>query len=74
MNVATPFTSSAPAISDEERARRLRAANFSRGSVRYEGGIQTDEVEALAARYVEGQLTLDEYIAAVKASDTVRLV
>lgn len=72
MNVSTPFTTPRPSISDEERARRLKAASFSRGSVRFEGGIQTDEVEAIAARYVEGELTLDEYIAAVKASDTVR--
>lgn len=47
--------------------------NFSRGSVRYEGGIQTDEVEAIAARYVAGELTLDEYVDAVKVSNTVRL-
>ncbi|WP_010188431.1 antitoxin VbhA family protein [Sphingomonas sp. PAMC 26605] len=73
MNVQTPIKSSVPAISDEERASRLRAVNFARGSVRYEGGIQTEEVEVIAARYVDGGLTLDEYIAAVKASDTVRL-
>ena len=73
MNVAMPFTPARLAITDEERARRLEAVNFSRGSVRYEGGIQTDEVEAIAARYVAGELTLDEYITAVKESDTVRL-
>lgn len=73
MNVEKRVTTSSPAITEAERARRQEAVTFSRGSVRYEGGIQTDEVEAIAARYVEGELTLDEYIAAVKASDTVRL-
>lgn len=68
-----PLHHAPPAISEEERERRLKAVNFSRGSVRYEGGTQADEVEAIAARYVAGELTLDEYIAAVKASDTVRL-
>jgi hypothetical protein len=38
MNVVTPFTSSTPAISEAERARRLSEVNFARGSVRYEGG------------------------------------
>lgn len=73
MNAHTPFTNVRPTITEDERARRLKAVNFSRGSVRYEGGIQTEEVEAIADRYVAGELTLDEYIAAVKASDTVRL-
>lgn len=73
MNETTSAAAPRPVISDAERARRFKAVNFARGSVRYEGGIQTDEVEAIAARYVADELTLDEYVNAVKASDTVRL-
>lgn len=72
MNVATPITSSAPAISEAERARRLREVNFARGSVRYEGGILSDEIESLNARYVAGEITSDELTAAILASETVR--
>ena len=72
MNAETPFAASRPAISDAERAQRLAAINFARGSVRYEGGILDAEAEAIGARFVAGDLTLDEYIATVKA-DTARL-
>lgn len=72
MNVATSITSSAPAISEAERARRLSEVNFARGSVRYEGGILSDEIENLNARYVAGEIGSDELTAAILASDTVR--
>lgn len=73
LNETIPAVASRPDISGAERTRRLNAVDFARGSVRYEGGIQTSEVEAIAARYVAGELTLDGYIDAVKASDTVCL-
>ena len=44
-----------PLLSDEERDRRRYAIDFGRGSVRYEGGILSLEVEALNARFVEGE-------------------
>jgi len=72
MNVVTPITSSRPAISEAERTRRLSEVNFARGSVRYEGGILSDEIERLNARYVAGEITSDELTAAILASDTVR--
>jgi hypothetical protein len=72
MNVVTPFTSSRPAISESERARRLSEVNFARGSVRYEGGILSDEIEQLNARYIAGEINSDELTAAILASDTVR--
>jgi hypothetical protein len=74
MNVVTPFTSSTPAISEaeRERARRLSEVNFARGSVRYEGGILSDEIEQLNARYIAGEIDSDELTAAILASDTVR--
>jgi hypothetical protein len=72
MNVVTPITSSTFAVSEAERARRLSEVNFARGSVRYEGGILSNEIEALNARYVAGEITSDELTAAILASDTVR--
>lgn len=72
MNVVTPFTSSRPAISEAERARRLSEVNFARGSVRYEGGILSDEIEQLNARYIAGEIDSDELTAAILASDTDR--
>lgn len=72
MNVAMPITSSTSAISEAERARRLSEVNFARGSVRYEGGNLSDEIERLNALYVAGEITSDELTAAILASDTVR--
>ena len=63
MNVATPIASSTPAISEAECARRLSEVNFARGSVRYEGGIVSDEIERLNARYVAGEITSDKLTA-----------
>ena len=73
MNVATPFTDPRPAISEMERARREREVNFARGSVRYEGGILSAEIERLNARYIAGEIDSDELTAAILASDTARL-
>ena len=72
MTVVTPIISSTPAISEAERERRLSEVNFARGSVRYEGGILSDEIEGLNARYVAGEITSDELTAAILASETVR--
>ena len=73
MNAATPFTTPRPAISEEERARRAYAVSFGAGSTRFEGGILTEEVEAINARFVAGELTEAEWGQAILASDTVRL-
>ena len=59
---------STPAISAEERARRQRAVDFARGSVRFEGFILGPEVEELNRRFIEGELTSDEHVA-----ETLRL-
>lgn len=73
MNVATPFNSARPTISEAERARRAHAVAFGAGSTRLEGGILSDEAEAINARFVAGELDEVEWIEAVLASDTVRL-
>ena len=57
-----------PAISAEERAKRQRAVDFARGSVRFDGFILSPEVEELNRRFVEGELTSDEHVA-----ETLRL-
>ncbi|WP_242154435.1 antitoxin VbhA family protein [Sphingomonas sp. BAUL-RG-20F-R05-02] len=56
-----------PDISDEERAERQRAVDFARGSVQLSGGGLAPEVEALNARYVAGELSGEEHVAAVIA-------
>jgi hypothetical protein len=73
MNATTPFTAPRPAISAAERARRAYAIGFGAGSTRLEGGILTDEAEAINARFVNGELTEDEWIKSVLASNTARL-
>jgi len=59
---------SVPAISADERAKRQRAVDFARGSVRFEGFILSPEVEELNRRFIEGELTSDEHVA-----ETLRL-
>ena len=54
---------STPAISAEERAKRQRAVDFARGSVRFEGFILSPEVEELNRRFIEGELTSNEHVA-----------
>lgn len=73
MNAVAPLPVTRPTISAAERERRTREVNFARGSVRYEGGILSDEIERLNARYIAGELDSDELTAAILASDTVRL-
>lgn len=49
-------------ISAAERAKRLAASNFARGSVRLEGFIVSPECEALQSQYVDGEITAEEVI------------
>jgi hypothetical protein len=53
-------------ISDDERERRRYAIDFGRGSVRYEGGILSPEVESLNARFIDGKISLEELIASIR--------
>jgi len=48
-------------ITDEERARRRAAFEFARGSVRFEGIVISPEAEALAERFINGEITLEEH-------------
>ncbi|MEI5688648.1 MULTISPECIES: antitoxin VbhA family protein [Sphingomonas] len=73
MDAVAPLPVSPLAITAAERKRRIDAVNFARGSVRYEGGILISEIEAIAARFIDGELTNEQFVTAVKESDTVRL-
>jgi hypothetical protein len=69
----TAFPSPAKiSLNEVERIRRQHEVDFARGSVRYEGGILTDEVERLSACYVAGEIDSDELTAAVLISNTAR--
>ncbi|VXD01535.1 conserved hypothetical protein [Sphingomonas sp. T1] len=68
MDATAPFTSPVPAISEAERARRVGEINFTRGSLRYEGGILADDVEQLNARYIACELDSDQLTATILAS------
>lgn len=48
-------------ITEEERARRRQAFEFARGSVRFEGIVLSPEAEALAQRFIDGEITLEEH-------------
>lgn len=48
-------------ITEEERARRREAVNFARGSVRFEGIVLSAEAEALAERFINGEISLEEH-------------
>ncbi len=48
-------------ITEDERARRREAVNFARGSVRFEGIVLSDEAEALAEQFINGEITLEEH-------------
>lgn len=57
-----------PRISDEERAERRRSVAIARGSVRLEGFVLAPEIEEISRRYIDGELTGDEHVAAIRAA------
>ncbi|NML13068.1 antitoxin VbhA family protein [Sphingobium sp. AR-3-1] len=52
-------------IPEEERAQRQRAIDFARTSTELSGGSFSPETEPLNARFVSGELSGSDYIAAV---------
>ena len=50
------------AISDEERARRQTAVNFAEANVRLEGFLVSAADKRHAQRYVNGEITLTEFV------------
>ncbi|RYD25693.1 MAG: hypothetical protein EOP89_08665 [Lysobacteraceae bacterium] len=59
-------------MSASERARRHREVDFARGNIRHEGGILSEEIERLNARYVAGEIDSDKLTAAILRSQTVK--
>jgi hypothetical protein len=57
-----------PQITKEEQATRQSDIDFARGSVRFEGFVLTPEVEEINRRFICGELSGDEHMAAIKAS------
>lgn len=72
MNAMVVPAAPSPAISKDERARRAYAVSFGGGSTYLSGGTLTDEAQAINARFVAGELTQAEWIAAMLAFDTAR--
>ncbi|WP_242153852.1 antitoxin VbhA family protein [Sphingomonas sp. BAUL-RG-20F-R05-02] len=72
MNKLIPACTDRPAFDESERVWRQTEVDFARGSVRYEGGILSKEIERLNARYIAGEIDSDELTAAILASDTAR--
>ena len=54
-----------PSINDEERARRQANIDFARGNVRFEGFVLSPEVEEINRRFIDGELSGEEHVAAV---------
>jgi cell filamentation protein len=54
-------------ISGEERTRRKAASDYARRSVGYEGFTISDEVAEISRRFIAGEITGDEHVAAILA-------
>ena len=72
MSTRTSLATPLPAISAGERATRQREVDFARGNVRHEGGILSDEIEQLNARYIAGEIDSDTLTAAILQSETAQ--
>lgn len=57
-----------PQIDEPERARRKAAIDFARGNVRFEGFVLAADIEEISRRFIDGELTGDEHVAAIKAA------
>jgi len=53
-------------ISGEERNRRMASIAYARGSVRFEGFILSPAIEKINERFINGELTRQEHIDAIK--------
>ncbi len=51
-------------LSGEERARRQKAVDFARTNIELSGFGLTPEMETLNARFVSGDLSIDEFVSA----------
>lgn len=68
MNAIPKLHQLQPQISEQERARRKASIDNARGSVRFEGFILSPEVEQINRRFIDGELTRQEHVEAVRAA------
>lgn len=54
-------------ISDDEKIRRRAAIDFARGSSRFEGIVLPEEVEEINRQFINGDISGDEHVAAIRA-------
>lgn len=57
-----------PRITEEERVLRVAAVATARGSVRLEGFVLSADIEEISRRYIDGEITGDEHVAAIRAA------
>lgn len=57
-----------PTTDDQARAARQKAIDFARASVALEGFTLSPEVEAINRRFIDGELTGDEHVSAIRAT------
>lgn len=57
-----------PATDELAQANRQKAIDFARASVGLEGFTLSPEVEAINRRFIAGELTGDEHVAAIRAA------
>ena len=57
-----------PSISEEEREWRKASVAAARGSVRLEGFVLEADIERISQRYIDGELSGDEHVAAIRAA------
>ena len=58
----------AAGVNPQERAARQREIDFARASIELEGFILTPDVEAINRRYIDGEISGDEHVAAIRAA------
>ena len=56
------LTTVANSISIEERRQREEAVNFARANIQLSGFVIGDALEAHARRFVNGEISLDEFV------------
>jgi hypothetical protein len=59
-------SSDGPLISEEERARRVEAVNYARGSSALSGVTLTPKLEELNRQYIDGLITSAEHSEAIR--------
>jgi hypothetical protein len=63
--MSIPITTDASDSSDERQCRQA-AIDFARGNVRLESFVLSPEGEAVSQRYIQGELTITEFVQAMK--------